>query len=106
MESDDILSHLTMPRAIAVIKPNEEVLADLTLIPRSAYLYNEQTGQVTEGFRISPETAPPICGSCNCIGHRANSCLKTVEGIQYLMEENEDDMGDDNQLYTNEHEYP
>ena len=106
MESDDILNHLTMPRAIAIIKPNEEVLADLTLIPQSAYLYDDQTEQVTEGFRISPETAPPICGSCNCIGHQATACPKTVEGIQQLMDEQDDDMDDDNKLYTNDHEYP
>ena len=106
MESDDILTHLTMPRAIAIIKPNEDVLADLTLIPRAAYLYDKQCEKVTEGFRISPETAPPICSSCNCIGHRANSCPKTVEGIQYLMDTQDEEMEDDPRMYTNEHEYP
>ncbi|KMQ81721.1 4fe-4s ferredoxin, partial [Lasius niger] len=64
MEQSLLMPHLSAPRAIAILKPKQHV---------------------------RPEQAPPVCAHCSFIGHCANACPKTVEGLQRLIEGTEDD---------------
>jgi hypothetical protein len=88
MEEDECMPHLAMSRAIAIITPNPEVSDNISIIPRVAYLY-DSNGNVSREFKVNPEDAPTICNHCDCVGHVAAACPKTVEGLDLLM--NSDD---------------
>ena len=92
MQKYDLLPNLAMSKAIAMIKPKPEVAKDLKIIPRRAFLYDNEVP--TSEFRIHPEAAPPICSSCQSAGHRIRDCPSLIEGLD-RSEETEMDHEDD-----------
>lgn len=107
MEQSLLMPQLSAPRAIAILKPKPHILNDITLIPRCAFIIRKN-GIATSNFQVRPEQAPPVCAHCSFIGHRANACPKTVEGLKRIMEGNEDEdinMDEDPQTNSNSAKY-
>lgn len=76
-------------KAIALIKPSQVIQKDISLIPRRAVL---KIGDECAEIKVFPESAPPICSLCTCIGHRQTACPSSVEG---LIREEENTMGEE-----------
>lgn len=94
---------LACRKAIALIRPSPEVSEDMTLIPRRAFLQlsnPDGSGRASRTFKIYPERAPPICTVCSNLGHRAEACPTTVEGLDRASDDTMEDMEDDSALAT------
>ena len=90
MEEDAFMPHLAMSRAIAIIAPKPDVRDNISIIPRNAFFYVGEEGDISREFKITPEDAPKICNFCDCVGHVAAACPQTVEGLDLLLNEVED----------------
>lgn len=105
MEEDELLPHLAMTRAIAIIAPNKDVSEDLTLIPRQTFIYDNNKVP-SRFFKVTPEDAPKICSHCECIGHIAIACPKTVAGLNLLMSSEDEEMDTGDQISSTAMPYP
>ncbi|KAI0244642.1 hypothetical protein L0F63_005322 [Massospora cicadina] len=80
MQHFTLMPHLCTGKAIAVLTPTEEIVKDLTQIPHSTLINIE--GHTTHLFRVTMDSAPPICTHCDAFSHKALAC-PTKEGITF-----------------------